>query len=73
MTPFELVQWSIAGMFSLILLGIGLGIALVLIVSALRTKPRTTVNNFSPPAHANCRCALAYRDRPEYPDDSDDA
>ena len=40
MTPFELVQWSIAGMFSLILLGTGLGIALVLIVSALRTKPR---------------------------------
>ena len=40
MTPFELVQWSIAGMFSLILLGLGLGIALVLIVSALRTKPR---------------------------------
>ena len=39
-TPFELVQWSIAGMFSLILLGIGLGIALVLIVSALRTNPR---------------------------------
>lgn len=75
MTPFELVQWSIAGMFSLILLGLGLGIALALIVSALRTKPRpgTTVNNFSPPAHVNCRCALTYKDRPEYPDNADDA
>jgi hypothetical protein len=45
-SPFELVQWAIAGMFSLILLGIGLSIAEVLIVSAVRSARRgpTVVN-----------------------------
>jgi hypothetical protein len=35
MTPFELVQYCIAGMFGLVFLGIGLAIAVVLIRSAL--------------------------------------
>ena len=61
--------------FDLILLGIGVAIFEILVIAGLTTRRRvgTTVNNFSPPSHENCRCALTYKDRPEYPDNADDA